>query len=155
MLQMYITTFDSTALPPQATTPRTKRVIREGKHSMDQVCVDSGIAALYDFNEIMDYNTVDQLDPGSAIVGSPWYWRQNYPDRDYDELSIMHYDSHVAHWNRPEEKLYARLVLWYFRGPDYDPPKYPTKDNLEFSYTNFAPSEDDIKGVKKLYPWTG
>lgn len=122
---------------------------------MDQVCADSGIAALYDFNEIKDYDTIDHLDPGSSVIGSPWYWRQNFPDRDYDEASIMHYDSHAAHWNRPEEKLYVRLAFWYHRGPDFDPPKYPNKKDLEYVYTNFVPSEDDIEGLKKLYPWTG
>jgi hypothetical protein len=130
-----------------------EKVVREGKHTMAEVCADSGIAALYIFDDIKDYDTIDHLDPGSDIVGFPWYWRQNFPDRDYDEDSIMHYDSHVAHWNRPEEKLYARLALWYHRGPDYVGPKYPTKEDLEFIYTNFVPTDDDIKGLKKLYPW--
>jgi hypothetical protein len=120
---------------------------------MEEVCANSMIAALYGFDAIKDFDTLDHLDPASDIVGSPWYWRQNFPDRDYDETSIMQYDSLAVHWNRDEEKMLVRLALWYYRGPDYNPPKQFTKDDLEFAYTNFQPSEDDISGIKKLYDW--
>jgi hypothetical protein len=130
------------------------KVDQVGQHSMEQVCANGAIAALYGWNDINDFDTMNHIDPASNLVGQNWYWLQNFPDRDYDEASIMHYDSHAAHWNHDEEKMYVRLALWYNRDPDFMPPTQFTKDDLEFVYTNFEPSPEDVKGIKKLYAWS-
>ncbi|KAH4981134.1 hypothetical protein HBI76_173810 [Parastagonospora nodorum] len=129
------------------------KVEADKRWSMEQVCNDASIAAYYGFYAINDHDTSDHIDPGSVNVGSPWYWRQNYPDRDYDEDSIMHLDSHVVRWEH-DEVMFSRLAAWVNRGPDFVPPNPYTDVDLDLQYTNFAPSEKDIEGVKKLYDWS-
>lgn len=85
--------------------------------------------------------------------GKNWYWCQNYADREYDEDSIMHYDSLVDKWQH-DEVMYTRLALCHLRGPDFVPPKQFTKNDLELCYSNFNPSGEDIEGLKKLYAWS-
>jgi hypothetical protein len=120
---------------------------------MEQVCTNSMITELYGFEIIKDYDIIDHLDPASPVNGVNWYWHQNWADRDYDEKSIMHYDSHLAKWQH-DEIMSGWLVLWKYRGPDYVPPKTFNKDDLEIYYVNYDPTADDIDGLKKLYAWS-
>jgi hypothetical protein len=129
------------------------KVEADKRWHMEQVCNDASIAAYYGCYAINDHDTSDHIDPGSFNIGSPWYWRQNYPGRDYDEDSIMHLDSHVVRWDH-HEVMFSRLAACVHRGPDFVPPNPYTDVDLDLQYTNFAPSEKDIKGVKKLYDWS-
>jgi hypothetical protein len=121
---------------------------------MERVCASGALAATYSFSAVNDFDKIDHLDPASENVGTEWYWRQNFPDRDYDEQSIMHYDSGAHYWRDDDEKLRVRLAFWYHRGPDSTPPSQFTKDDLEYVYTNLKPSEKDVEGIKKLYAWS-
>jgi hypothetical protein len=130
-----------------------QKVVKEGKHTMEEVCASSIIAALYGFEMIKDYDTIDHLDPASPVNGQNWYWLQSWADRDYDENSIMRYDSHLAKWDH-DEIMSGRLALWKYRGPDYMPPNTFTKDDLEICYVNYDPTASDIEGIKKIYAWS-
>jgi hypothetical protein len=45
------------------------KVEQAGQHSMEQVCTNGAIAALYGWNDIKDFDTINRLDPASNLVG--------------------------------------------------------------------------------------
>jgi hypothetical protein len=51
------------------------------------------------------------------------------------------------------EVVYARLASWKDRSPDFVAPHPYTEDDLDLQHTNFKPSDDDNRGLKKLYGW--
>jgi hypothetical protein len=111
---------------------------------------DRGTVWLRDYQAL---RIVDHLDPASPVDSVNWYWHQNWADRDYDENSITHYDSHLAKWQH-DEIMSGWLALWKYRGPDYVPMKTFNKDDLEICYAKYDPTADDFGGLKKLYAWS-
>jgi hypothetical protein len=55
----------------------------EGTHSIEQICANGALAAMYSFSVPNVYEIKDHRDPGSDIVGSERYWRQNFPKNGY------------------------------------------------------------------------
>ncbi|KAH7076235.1 hypothetical protein FB567DRAFT_596850 [Paraphoma chrysanthemicola] len=145
--------FNCAALPGY---DRAKEMVtREGNHDMKEVCSNGALAATYSFGAVKSFDTIPHLDPGSEHVGKDWWWFQHYADRDYDDQSIMHYDSDADYWRNDDELLRVRLAKWHKRGADFNPPTKFSKDDLEYCYVNFQPSQKDVDGIKKLYPWSG
>jgi hypothetical protein len=120
---------------------------------MDEVCADGVIAASYGFYEVASYSKHDVLDPSAAKIGLNYPWYQNFPENDYDHFSLMHYDSNPKDGYDDNEKLRSALTFWKRGGPNFVPPTTVTKDDLDFSYRRWGPSNKDIEAIRMLYPY--
>lgn len=67
----------------------------------------------------------------------------------------MHYASRTPDFNNEDLLLQTDLVFWKNRGPNFVPPATVTKDDLECISPRHTPSDQDIVGVKRIYPWAG
>jgi hypothetical protein len=129
------------------------RVQSQGRHSMDEVCTHGVIAASYGFYAVESYTKHDTLDPGATKIGLNYPRYQNYPENDYDYMSIMQYSSNPKNWFDDNKKLQSSLAFWKHGGPNFVPPTTVTKDDLDFIYDKSRPSDKDVKAIQMLYPY--
>jgi hypothetical protein len=142
--------FNCAALPGYDKAKR--RVGQRGRYRMEQVCEDGMLAAIYNFGVIFQFDKIDHRDVAGRVDGRYWYLHQNFAN-PYDEHSIMHYDSNARNWDDGPEKLDVVLAYWKERGPDFVPPSKFDEHDVEYVRRAIMPSDQDIDGLKKMYPW--
>lgn len=80
--------------------------------------------------------------------------------KDYDINSIMHYNSHQAGiWRQGKVIAIHKspLIKWKNGGKDFTPPAVVNDQNPELIGLTWkdGPSDDDLEGIRAIFPWIG
>ncbi|KAF2872078.1 hypothetical protein BDV95DRAFT_618650 [Massariosphaeria phaeospora] len=114
-----------------------------GVHTMKQVCNDVGLARKYKFWEIADFHTIET--PPILL---------NYPEREYDTESIMHYHSfYCVDQSKDMNDIKSMpLAAWLVDIEECDNLPSVKDENTNFIFEADEPSAGDIERIAFLYP---